>query len=321
MLEKSLVSIIVPVYKVEKYLSRCIESIINQTYKNIEIILVDDGSPDKCPIICDDFAKQDQRIRVIHKINGGVSDARNVGIKESSGKYICFVDGDDYLSSFFCEKTIKEAEMNNCDIVITDFYTFRDNKAIETHSLVSDRIINKDMSAYFCGDVNTHRAIWATLFKSSIIKNIQFEKDLKIAEDFLFLLRSLKVANNITYLKECLYYYYINNDSIMNSKIKDNNFFINSINGLKKCKDEIQDNKIEKMLNFEIYMNSCLSLIYVNKQLYKKYSCLNDRDNYKTYINNVINKRSRRIAFLFRYKMFFLYKMLLKTKQIFKKKK
>ena len=92
-----LISVIVPVYKVEKYLDRCVESIVNQTYKNLEIILVDDGSPDNCPAMCDAWAKKDSRIKVIHKENGGLSDARNAGMRLASGEYICFVDSDDWM--------------------------------------------------------------------------------------------------------------------------------------------------------------------------------------------------------------------------------
>ena len=92
-----LVSVVVPVYNVEKYLNRCVESIVNQTYKNLEIILVDDGSLDNCPVMCDEWAKKDNRIKVIHKKNGGVSSARNAGIDKSNGKYISFIDPDDYI--------------------------------------------------------------------------------------------------------------------------------------------------------------------------------------------------------------------------------
>ena len=95
----SKVSVIVPVYNAERYLGRCVESILNQTYTNIEIILIDDGSPDKCPVICDSFAKEDQRIIVIHKKNGGVSSARNAGMRVAKGEYITFIDGDDWVDS------------------------------------------------------------------------------------------------------------------------------------------------------------------------------------------------------------------------------
>lgn len=102
-----LISIIVPIYNVELYLEKCIESIINQTYKNLEIILVDDGSTDSCGKICDEYAKKDNRIKVIHKINGGLSDARNKGMEIAKGKYIGFVDGDDYVASDMYETLYK----------------------------------------------------------------------------------------------------------------------------------------------------------------------------------------------------------------------
>ena len=102
-----LISVIVPIYNVEKYLTKCIESIINQTYKNLEIILVDDGSPDKSPIICDEYAKKDNRIKVIHKKNGGLSDARNYGMSLATGEYISFIDSDDYIDEEMYEKHMK----------------------------------------------------------------------------------------------------------------------------------------------------------------------------------------------------------------------
>ena len=96
------ISIIIPVYKVEKYLDKCVESVVNQTYKNLEIILVDDGSPDNCPKMCDEWAEKDKRIKVIHKENGGLSDARNFGIEKATGDYLMFLDSDDYLDVTTC---------------------------------------------------------------------------------------------------------------------------------------------------------------------------------------------------------------------------
>ena len=115
-----LVSIIVPVYKVEDYLERCIRSIVNQTYKEIEIIIINDGSPDKCPEICDKWAEEDKRIKVIHKKNGGLSDARNAGMQIASGEYIAFVDSDDWISPFYLEYLIKAIVDSKCDIVECD---------------------------------------------------------------------------------------------------------------------------------------------------------------------------------------------------------
>ena len=111
------ISIIVPIYNVEKYLDKCVMSILGQTFKNFELILIDDGSPDNCPAICDCYAEQEQRIRVIHQRNAGVAVARNIGLKEAMGKYVLFVDSDDLLMPMACEKLIQQAEENQADIV------------------------------------------------------------------------------------------------------------------------------------------------------------------------------------------------------------
>lgn len=117
----SLISVIVPVFKVEAFLVRCVESILNQTYRNIEIILIDDGSPDECPKICDDYAKKDKRIRVLHKKNGGLSDARNAGINVANGEYICFVDSDDYIQPTMIEHLFDSARKTQAKMVIVNF--------------------------------------------------------------------------------------------------------------------------------------------------------------------------------------------------------
>lgn len=111
-----LISVIVPIYNVEKYLARCVDSIVNQTYKNLEIILVDDGSPDRCPKMCDDYAEKDSRIKVVHKKNGGLSDARNAGMAVATGEYISFIDSDDYVSDDFFECLLDVMNKENSDI-------------------------------------------------------------------------------------------------------------------------------------------------------------------------------------------------------------
>lgn len=118
-MENILLSVIVPIYKVEKYLDKCIQSILGQTFKNFELILVDDGSPDSCPLICDAYAKQDDRIRVIHKPNGGLVSARKSGVSEACGLYISYVDGDDWISPEMYEVMLNAAIINDADIVIT----------------------------------------------------------------------------------------------------------------------------------------------------------------------------------------------------------
>ena len=130
----SLISVIVPIYNVEKYLERCVESIINQTYKNLEIILVDDGSPDNCPQMCDDYAKKDSRIKVVHKKNGGLSDARNAGMKVATGEYVSFIDSDDYISLDFYETLLETIVDNDSDIVECSVVKFYENGKFDEYS-------------------------------------------------------------------------------------------------------------------------------------------------------------------------------------------
>ena len=116
-MRKGVVSVVLPIYNVEKYLSRCLESVVNQSYRKLEIILVDDESPDKCPEICDKWAAKDSRIKVIHKKNGGLGYARNTGIENATGEYICFIDSDDYIASDTIEKAYKSGIESKADIV------------------------------------------------------------------------------------------------------------------------------------------------------------------------------------------------------------
>ena len=121
MKKQPLISIIIPVYKVEKYLEKCVNSVINQTYKNLEIILIDDGSPDDCPAICDKLSKTDKRIKVIHKTNSGVSASRNEGLKIATGEFVAFVDSDDWIDETMYERLINKQQEQNYDLVFCKY--------------------------------------------------------------------------------------------------------------------------------------------------------------------------------------------------------
>lgn len=137
-----LISVIVPIYNVEKYLTKCIESIINQTYENLEIILVDDGSPDNCPIICDEYAKRDSRVKVIHKKNGGLSDARNAGLDIATGEYIMFIDSDDFVEIDMMESMMNNMIDNNVDLVVCNIKYIYDNSEKVKYNQ-KDKVLDK----------------------------------------------------------------------------------------------------------------------------------------------------------------------------------
>lgn len=212
----SKVSIIVPVYKVEKYLKDCVESIITQTYKDIEIILVDDGSPDKSGIICDEFEKNDIRIKVIHKKNGGLSSARNAGMDVATGEYITFCDSDDCLLPQTISRYIELQNKYNSDIVSCESLIYNNGKTtiIENyHKKIPVTLISG--SEYISGFFNytTDCSVCNKLFKKEIIINHRFEEG-KTNEDILFLYEIFRNCKNIVHTNEGLYLYRVNEEGI-----------------------------------------------------------------------------------------------------------
>ena len=215
-MQDDLISVIVPVYKVEEYLDRCVNSIVNQTYKNLEIILVDDGSPDNCPEMCDEWAKKDQRIKVIHKQNGGLSDARNAGIEIATGEYIGFVDSDDWVNYNFIRflyDTIKKTGCNlsACKVkeisenIVADYTTESPNCFVYTAKQVLGNC-NKEIRAVVCNK----------LYSKMLLQDEKFEVG-KLSEDEFFTFRIVDKAKNVAYVDMPMYYYFQRAGSIMNS--------------------------------------------------------------------------------------------------------
>lgn len=210
-----LVSIIIPVYNVEQYLPRCLESILNQTYSEFEAIVVDDGATDRCPQICDEYEEKDNRIRVLHKKNGGLSDARNAGIKIAKGKYILFVDSDDYIQDNMLEMLMKSVQKTDADIVITTKYftvSDKDNKCVS--EITGEKVCNagQALEEIFCH--NSRWEAWGTLFKKSLFDNMAFPKG-KLYEDIALIPLIILKADKVCLLEGAFYYYYIREGSIM----------------------------------------------------------------------------------------------------------
>ena len=211
-----LISVIIPVYKVEKYLNRCVDSVINQTYKNIEIILVDDGSPDNCPKICDDYAKKDKRIRVIHKKNGGVSSARNMGIEKANGEWISFVDSDDWIDELFISKMLEIALKEKTDYICCSYKRVYNGK---TEYIKNDElVINYNNKKYLFKLLNVQNGYGfchMKLIKKDVIKDIRFNESIVVGEDALFNVELCKNMKKITILNMALYNYFFNSNSVV----------------------------------------------------------------------------------------------------------
>jgi len=217
------ISIIVPVYNAEKYLSRCIESIIGQTYKKIEIILIDDGSTDNSGKISDTYAENDKRVRVIHTENNGPSAARNRGIKHSRGEFLFFVDSDDFIENNAISLLMKNYNQHKADIIIGDFNKINDNNPDSGHGRVfpnSKLLTKQDIIDYVkCYLRKPNRFplfvySWGRLFKSSIIKNnnILFNTDLWTFEDVAFNFNYLKYTNKLFFVKKTIYNHLIHDN-------------------------------------------------------------------------------------------------------------
>lgn len=208
------ISVIVPIHKVEQYLKRCIDSIINQTYTNLEIILVDDGSPDECPKICDEYAYIDERVKVIHKKNGGLSSARNTGLDIATGEFIVFIDSDDYIELNMIESMMNNMIKNNADLVVCNIrYVFNDREYIKYSK--TDRILNKDeaMKEYIKDGI-VQAVAWNKLYKKNIIGDMRYKVG-KTNEDEFFTYKVINKAEKIYYNSNAFYNYLQRGSSIM----------------------------------------------------------------------------------------------------------
>ena len=233
------ISIIVPIYNVEKYLDRCLESLINQTLKDIEIILVDDGSPDSCPTLCDNYGHRDSRIKVIHKKNEGLGLARNSGIEIATGEYIAFVDSDDYIGLDMYNCLYSEAVNSNADAVFCGFKNeiqkgvWIESKEVSQRSEWNGNEITNfmfDMIAcapYIKKERKYEMSVWRAIYRNQLIQqnNIRFQSErLIVSEDIPMNIDFLIIANKIVYVPHEFYYYCLNSTSLT-ATLKTEKFF------------------------------------------------------------------------------------------------
>lgn len=224
--ENELVSVIVPIYEVESYLKSCVNSILKQTYKNIEVILVDDGSPDRCPEICNELALFDNRIKVIHQKNMGLSGARNTGIDNATGAYLVFVDSDDTVEETMIEKLYMCLHKHNCMMAACGRnYVFEDGKIIHNLPKGMDVVFEftdaiREMNTFYKFDMSA----WAKIYNKELFSEIRFPVG-KLSEDYFVMYRLIDLAQKIGFISEPLYNYLQRTSSISRNK-KINHDFI-----------------------------------------------------------------------------------------------
>ena len=209
------VSVIIPVYNVEKYLRKCIDSVINQTYKDLEILLVDDGSSDNCPAICDEYAEKDSRVKVLHKKNGGLSDARNAALGVMSGKYVTFVDSDDYISVDAIQ-TLYDALINNdADMSVGNMNSVDEYGNISSHFLLAEK--EKTLSGEEIWSLLSPPCAPNKLYKSVVFEDIRYPIG-RLYEDVFTWHKILSKVSRIALTGKVSYYYLIRSGSIMHSE-------------------------------------------------------------------------------------------------------
>ena len=272
------VSVIVPVYKVEKYLKECVDSIINQTFKDIEVILVDDGSPDSCPQIIDEYAKNDKRVVAIHKTNGGYASAINKGLDVANGEYISIVESDDYCDIYMIEKLYDAITKTNADMATGDFY-FLDNSEEKVYHLVKyDNGITKDENG--CFNLETNPVIiskqaypWKNMYRKSFLEkfNIKMLEDGKGAyEDLPWNATVLSKAKKIVHVPHPIYYY--RRDAENSSSNTDNPSLINYLGRREQIRNIlIENNKFSKEVKEFYWQITHKGSLLFHKQISPKY--------------------------------------------------
>lgn len=278
-MEKPLVTVVIPVYNAENYLDECVLSVLNQTYKNLQIILVDDGSKDNSPAICDKWAKADGRIKVIHKENEGAGMARNTGIFSAQGKYIFFFDSDDYVDLELIEKCVESAALNKSEVVAFGRYNFKENGEIKADNIKLQKKFFDEMEIkedflpnLFNYGYGFGISVWSKMFDLELINkhNIRFKSEREIlSEDAYFILELFTKIKSLSVIPEPLYYYRENENSFSHSfnpeKQEKNDIFL--IKCLELCERERLPKKVASYIKarYHIYSLAAMKDIVASK--------------------------------------------------------
>ena len=305
------VSIIVPIYNVEKYLNRCVDSILGQTFTNFEVILVNDGSTDSCDIICNDYAKREKRVTVVHQSNMGLPAARNSGLKLVKGDYVGFIDSDDKIDSDMLEEFIDIAKNNNFpDIITSDIFQYSlDNlnySRVKNDSFIYKRLLFKDeimenyVKPYFGGVLRNLPSVCTKLYKASFIRlnNLVFDESLVRAADYWYNLEALQKANTLYSIDKSFYHYYvIQNSNIRKYRENDFDFFLLSrkrlLNENKHLKFEINWVGLNNI--FINNTNEFILLILKNENFSKGYKKIKSIFKNKKFISIICNSKMNKI--------------------------
>lgn len=302
-----LISVIIPVYNVEDYLERCLKTVVNQSYSDLEIILVDDGSIDNSGTLCDKFAMKDSRIKVIHKKNGGLSSARNAGIDIATGEYIAFVDSDDWIDLTTYEKMYVVAKQYDTDLVIADYVIAKEEKEVNNPNLISEQMNKRQLFEMFfrVSDYSIHYCAWDKLYKTEILKRIRFTEGI-LFEDIDFIFKFINLCESAVRINQIFYYWYRRIGSITRNGIREKDKQAIDIwkNIYKQCRDKYPEYEHYAKMNYErVYLG------LLGKAC--KYGVSTDYLNWELDYNLFLSEIRRNFLNLLKWKMPFSRKILL----------
>ena len=307
------ISVIVPVYNVEKYLRKCLDSLVNQTFKDYEVIVVNDGSTDSSWKIIDEYQKKYSCIKAYQKENGGISSARNLGLKYASGNYVAFVDSDDYVDLFFLEKMYNHAISTNSDVVICDYYAL--NEDVKRYTKCHMKYSPDEIVEYLLSPP----MVWSKLIKKSVMDNVKFTEGI-FYEDLDICIKLYPFIHKVSFVEEPLYNYYLQHSGSAMTQKSFNNHLLDIFIVLENCKKLMEEKYFREIeyiyithllrtttLRFLDYPNTKEYLLKINSMMEKEFPNWRENDYYhKSSIKVKI------ICFLAIHRMYFILKIVKK---------
>ena len=317
------ISIVIPIYKVENYIDQCVQSVLNQTYQNLEIILVDDESPDKCPEICEQYAREDDRVKVIHQKNLGLSGARNTGMQYVTGDYVLFLDSDDFLALDYCERMIEMAKKENADIVVGEIISVDDDGRLlddktGLHFEQSKTIDNAQAMRQLVEQTEMKGYAWGKLYKYAVAEGIAYPLG-KVYEDRFTLPLYFQRAQRISLCRQAVTYYRMRTTSISHD------VSIKKLNDLLEAEEWMvgfcKENYPELVTNMESvyfgrYIHLWILLYDAGKKEEAKELVSRMKNIYKTYAAHPGIRRAHKISYRMIFAMPGLYRSLLRKMKV-----
>lgn len=290
------ISIIVPVYNAEKYIRKCVNSILTQTFVDFEVLLIDDGSVDDSGRICDEYSLKDKRVKVFHKINGGVSSARNLGLDNCRGRWVSFIDADDYISPDFFDCDYSNA----VDVIQKSYSIIYEEKNLIVQKPVRSNIIKSRKEFLFFYVRNRTNALWDKIIRRDLIGNRRFDTTVKVGEDFLFFLSLIKDVTKYSFNDLGCYFYNIRSGSAMDNVNRNYSdrvkIMIQNINHI----NSILNQDTETNLRYSIIYQTYINVLYN----YKKHLTLSDINLVKRYFQEMSYSRLYYVSNSIRIKLF-----------------